>query len=35
LLARIERDAVQTGRTKRLRADGAPSDLRVAQVSRS
>ncbi len=35
LLARIERDGVQAGRTKRLRADGAPSGLRVAQVSRA
>ena len=35
LLARIDRDDVQAGRTKRLRADGAPSHLRVAQVSRA
>jgi class 3 adenylate cyclase len=34
LLAQIERGTVRAGRTKRLRADGAPSDLRVAQVSR-
>jgi adenylate cyclase len=34
LLARIARDDVHTGRTKRLRADGAPSHLRVAQVTR-
>jgi adenylate cyclase len=34
LLARIDRDGMQTGRAKRLRADGAPSDLRVAQISR-
>jgi adenylate cyclase len=34
LLAQIEHDGVHTSRTKRLRADGAPSDLRVAQVSR-
>jgi class 3 adenylate cyclase len=34
LLAKIDRDGVRTGRTKRLRADGAPSDLRIAQVSR-
>jgi adenylate cyclase len=35
LLARIDREVVQIGRAKRLRADGAPSGLRVAQVSRS
>jgi len=35
LLARIDRDGMQTGRTKRLRADGAPSDLRVARISRA
>jgi adenylate cyclase len=34
LLARIDRDGMQTGRAKRLRADGAPSDLRVAQITR-
>jgi class 3 adenylate cyclase len=34
LLARLERDDVRTSRTKRLRARGAPSDLRVARVSR-
>jgi adenylate cyclase len=34
LLARIDRDGMQTGRTKRLRADGAPSNLRVARISR-
>ncbi|HTX08950.1 MAG TPA: adenylate/guanylate cyclase domain-containing protein [Solirubrobacteraceae bacterium] len=34
LLARIDRDGMQTGRAKRLRADGAPSDLRVSQISR-
>ena len=34
LLAEIDRAAVQTGRGKRLRADGAPSGLRVAEVSR-
>jgi class 3 adenylate cyclase len=34
LLARIDRDRVRTGRAKRLRAAGAPSDLRVASVSR-
>jgi len=35
LLARIDQDSVRAGRTKRLRADGAPSHLRVAQVSRA
>ena len=35
LLAKIDRDGLQTGRTKRLRADGAPSDLRVAKISRA
>lgn len=34
LLARIGRDGVRTGRAKRLRADGAPSDLRVVRVTR-
>jgi adenylate cyclase len=34
LLARIDRDGMQTGRAKRLRADGVPSDLRVSQISR-
>jgi adenylate cyclase len=34
LLAKIEGDGLQTGRAKRLRADGAPSGLRVAEVSR-
>jgi adenylate cyclase len=34
LLTRIDRDGMQTGRAKRLRADGAPSDLRVSQISR-
>jgi adenylate cyclase len=34
LLARIDRDGMQTGRAKRLRASGAPSDLRVSQISR-
>ncbi len=34
LLARIDRDGMQTGRAKRLRANGAPSGLRVAQISR-
>jgi adenylate cyclase len=35
LLAQIERDGIQTGRAKRLRADGAPSDLRVIRVTRA
>jgi class 3 adenylate cyclase len=34
LLARIDREAVRTGRAKRLRADGAPSGLRVVRVTR-
>lgn len=34
LLARIDREAVRTSRAKRLRADGAPSDLRVVRVTR-
>jgi adenylate cyclase len=34
LLAKIEGDGLQTGRAKRLRADGTPSGLRVAEVSR-
>jgi adenylate cyclase len=34
LLAKIDRDSVQTGRTKRLRAHGTPSHLRVARVTR-
>jgi len=35
LLARIDRDRVRTGRPKRLRADGAPSGLRVVSVTRA
>jgi len=35
LLARINPGAVRSGRARRLRADGAPSGLRVAEVSRS
>lgn len=35
LLARIEDGTLQSGRAKRLRAAGAPSDLRVAEVSRA
>jgi adenylate cyclase len=34
LLARIELDGLQSGRAKRLRADGAPRDLQVVPVSR-
>jgi len=34
LLARIDSDGMRAGRAKRLRADGAPSGLRVAEVSR-
>jgi adenylate cyclase len=34
LLAQIDRDAVRMGRTKRLRADGTPSGLRVAAITR-
>jgi adenylate cyclase len=34
LLAKIDQDGMQTGRAKRLRADGAPSGLRVVQISR-
>ncbi|HKO27728.1 MAG TPA: adenylate/guanylate cyclase domain-containing protein [Solirubrobacteraceae bacterium] len=34
LLAKLDDDGVRTGRAKRLRADGAPSGLRVAEVSR-
>jgi adenylate cyclase len=35
LLARIDHDRVRTGRSKRLRADGAPSGLRVVSVARA
>jgi adenylate cyclase len=35
LLGELDGDGVQFGRTKRLRADGTPSGLRVAEVSRS
>jgi adenylate cyclase len=35
LLARIEPDGLKTGRAKRLRADGAPRDLHVVEVSRA
>ncbi len=34
LLARLNGDGVRAGRAKRLRADGAPSGLRVAEISR-
>jgi len=34
LLAQIDGDGLRTGRAKRLRADGAPSDLRVIRVTR-
>ena len=35
LLTQIDADGLRTGRAKRLRADGAPSDLRVIRVSRA
>ena len=35
LLARLELDGLEAGRAKRLRADGAPRDLRVAEVARA
>ena len=35
LLARLNLDGLRAGRAKRLRADGTPSDLRVAQVARA
>jgi adenylate cyclase len=34
LLPKLHADGMRTGRAKRLRADGAPSGLRVAEVSR-
>ena len=34
-LARIDMTRLQTGRRKRLRADGAPRDLHVTAVSRA
>jgi len=34
LLAKLDGDGVRAGRAKRLRADGTPSGLRVAEVSR-
>ena len=35
LLAQIDLDGLTTGRAKRLRADGAPSDLRIVRVARA
>ena len=35
LLAQIDAEGLRTGRAKRLRADGAPSDLRVIRVTRA
>jgi len=35
LLDRLDPDGLRTGRAKRLRADGAPSGLRVAEISRA
>ena len=35
LLAQIDLEGLTTGRAKRLRADGAPSDLRVIRVGRT
>ena len=35
LLAQIDGDGLRTGRSKRLRADGTPSDLRVVSVTRA
>jgi class 3 adenylate cyclase len=35
LLAHVELDGLKTGRSKRLRADGAPRDLHVVQISRT
>lgn len=35
LLARVEPDGLKVGRAKRLRADGAPRDLHVVQISRA
>jgi class 3 adenylate cyclase len=34
LLARIDATDLRTGRSKRLRADGAPRDLHVVRISR-
>jgi adenylate cyclase len=35
LLARVDADGLRTGRSKRLRADGAPRDLHVVRISRA
>jgi adenylate cyclase len=35
VMAKLDGGGVQSGRARRLRADGAPSDLRVVEVSRS
>jgi adenylate cyclase len=35
LLAKLDRNGIQAGRSRRLRADGTPAGLRVAQVSRA
>jgi class 3 adenylate cyclase len=35
MLAQIDRDELRAGRTRRLRADGTPAGLRVAEVLRS
>jgi adenylate cyclase len=35
ILGRLDSDELRTGRVKRLKADGAPRDLHVAQVSRA
>ena len=35
LLAQVDGDRLRTGRSKRLRADGTPSDLRVVRVTRA
>jgi class 3 adenylate cyclase len=34
LLGRVDGEGLNTGRSKRLRAEGAPRDLHVARVSR-
>lgn len=35
LLARVQRDGLELGRTRRLRAEGAPRDLHVTRISRA
>jgi adenylate cyclase len=35
LLARVNADGLRTGRSKRLRADGAPRDLHIVRISRA